>query len=490
MKKLILATVLAACVSAQGATSYTEFYCNSTGTNINAGSTTNATTDFGFSNGGWSDSTGVFTATGADIGISVGDWASVFVDGATTAVFIGRITAVDDTLDTITVSLTIKSGIPPTTAATGRSIRVGGAWYGPWYSGATVDNLPFNFANALLTNTSQHTVRVNLKGDHTYGMTNVSHASNGPIVFQGWTNTVGDGGRALLAGSAVGGGHTMFTLTAANCSFSDLEFATNGTTGNFDLVSVATGGECEFYRCVFSQARGSGLASSAIIIVTECEAFACNANNSSANAGFEISGSAGLLRRCIAHSNTGNSTPGFAIGGGAMMLYCIGATNGRDGALVSSVTQPSFIGCDFYNNASNGINFTASSAMSANVESCSFIGNGAFGINSSGSLLRNGRILNCGFGSGTAANAGGTILTGTGFDEIGTVTYAANATPWSDPATGDFRISLAASKNTGRGLFLQTASGLSGTVSYPDIGAAQATNDVSGGIRVVPIGRR
>lgn len=59
------------------------------------------------------------------------------------------------------------------------------------------------------------------------------------------------------------------------------------------------------------------------------------------------------------------------------------------------------------------------------------------------------------------------------FDIIGSVTYANDVTPWVDPANGDFRIDLAAAQGTGRGAFLQTDGSHAGTVSYPDIGAAQ-----------------
>jgi hypothetical protein len=57
----------------------------------------------------------------------------------------------------------------------------------------------------------------------------------------------------------------------------------------------------------------------------------------------------------------------------------------------------------------------------------------------------------------------------------GNVTYANDVTPWTDPANGDFRISLAAAKGAGRGTYTQTAASYAGTVGYPDIGAAQST---------------
>ncbi len=60
--------------------------------------------------------------------------------------------------------------------------------------------------------------------------------------------------------------------------------------------------------------------------------------------------------------------------------------------------------------------------------------------------------------------------------ESGSITYAADVTPWVDPANGDFRITLAAAKSAGRGSFTQTQSSYTGTIGYPDIGAAQSAS--------------
>ncbi|MCZ2339734.1 MAG: hypothetical protein LC127_16425 [Chitinophagales bacterium] len=83
------------------------------------------------------------------------------------------------------------------------------------------------------------------------------------------------------------------------------------------------------------------------------------------------------------------------------------------------------------------------------------------------------RILYCGFGSGTMANGSGNISSSEPYavDEIGTVTYTANTTPYNDYINGDFSITSAQSINAGVGTFLMTKSGYGGTVGYPDIGA-------------------
>ena len=167
---------------------FTEFYCQTTGSNLNAGSSTADAALFTFTNGNWDATTGIFIAIGADLSaITVGMFASVYIDGASVGVFVGVITEVDDALDTITVSLSAKSGTAPTTSATGRSIKVGGAWKGP----NAAEAFPFNFVQNTLTDSSSNPLRVNFKNGDTYSITAaITQANAGPIVYQGYTTTV------------------------------------------------------------------------------------------------------------------------------------------------------------------------------------------------------------------------------------------------------------------------------------------------------------
>jgi hypothetical protein len=106
----------------------TEFYMQTTGSNLNAGSTSADAASLTYASGSWVSTTGVFTvASGNPLtdGVAVGDWTSVYVDGSTVTPFTGKVTARDST--TITVSLTVKFGTVPATGS-GRSLKVGGAW--------------------------------------------------------------------------------------------------------------------------------------------------------------------------------------------------------------------------------------------------------------------------------------------------------------------------------------------------------------------------
>jgi hypothetical protein len=184
---------------------FTEFYCRSGGSNMNGGGLStgaepSTAAAYSATNGGWSSTTGVFTPTSGNpsLSVTVGDFANVFTDGSTTPVFIGRVTAVNST--TVTVSTTAKSGTAPTTAGTGISINVGGAWKGP--NGAV--GFPYGFITNALTDSSTNRPRVNFKNDQTYSITAaMTHANNGPAKFQGYTTSAGDGGKATVDGGTI-----------------------------------------------------------------------------------------------------------------------------------------------------------------------------------------------------------------------------------------------------------------------------------------------
>ena len=448
---------------------FTEFYVQTTGSNLNSGSSNTDAALLTFTNGNWDATTGIFTATGADLsGVTVGMFASVYNDGATLAVYVGRITAVDDTLDTITVSLTAKSGTAPTTNATGRSIKIGGAWKGP----NAAEIFPFGFAAATMINSSNDICRVNIKGGTTYNITaSLAHSVAGPLVFQGYTTSAGDLGQATIDGGTTA--MVLINVTGANVELCDLIAQNNGTTGsNNGIVSSAI-----IRRCVANNIRGNGIFNSGHTI--ECEAYACNGSNTSAFGGFSTSGG-GWFVRCISHDNTGSNSSGFTTSGGAQsvtFVNCIFESNGQYGAFINFRGNFALIlGCDFYNNTSDGINFNVNTSAGANItiENCNFVKNGGWGFNDAEATLAHLiRLVNCGFGSGTQANTSGTVtgLADYGYEE-GSITYAADVTPWVDPANGDFRVNLAAAKNAGRGTFTQTASGYAGTIGYPDVGAA------------------
>jgi hypothetical protein len=161
--------------------------------------------------------------------------------------------------------------------------------------------------------------------------------------------------------------------------------------------------------------------------------------------------------------------------GPTFLANCISETNGLYGIRITGTSQNGAViitNCDLYNNASDGINIVTGEGNPIWIENTNFIKNGGAGIN-------NVSVVNCGFaynnryGSGTQVNGSADTLNN--IVASGYVTYANNVTPWNDPANGDFSIILGAAQGVGRGAFLETAPSYSGTIGYPDIGAAQAS---------------
>lgn len=459
---------------------FVDFFCNaSTGANINGGSDAGSVT-YTSTNGNWSTVSNQFTPTDGtnpvSAGVTAGQYASIYNDGATLAVFIVKITAVTNASNgPITVSSTLRAGSPPTTSATGRSIKVGGAWLGP--NGSS--GFPLTLSGlASLAGTGDKTA-INLKNNATYSITaGISEASTPNIQVQGYSSTVRDGGRAVIDGTVGGSSYTMLTTSASSgWCHADLIFQNNGASGSSSGVSIGGVTYVSFLRCVFSGMRGAGLASgSGGAIIIECEAFGNNLSNTSSLGGFAGNGE---FLRCISHDNTGSNSAGFfANNSTASSSYsnCIADTNGGIGFNVtgSAGWYSRISNCEAYNNSSDGIKINAGGAGTIWIENTNLIKNGGWGIDISGSTTSAMFFFNNGFGAGTQANTSGTTTGIFSGQEVGSITYASNVTPWVDPANGDFRINLSSANFAGRGSFTETASSYSGTIGYPDIGAAQS----------------
>lgn len=115
---------------------FTEFYISTLGSNLNSGSSNSTNAQFTSTNGNW-QAGGIANFRIRDAqnptgNVNVGDFASIYNDGAAEAVYIVRITAVQNaTNGNISVSLGNSAGTAPTNATSGRTIKVGGAWKGP-----------------------------------------------------------------------------------------------------------------------------------------------------------------------------------------------------------------------------------------------------------------------------------------------------------------------------------------------------------------------
>jgi hypothetical protein len=464
---------------------FAEFCCRSGGSNMNGGGLASGaepgtSAAYTSTNGNW-NGTATFTPTDGSTpasSVNVGDWASVYIDGATTPVYIARVTTVAAGANgVITLSTTAKSGTAPTSSATARTIKVGGAWLGP--NGAV--GFPFGFlvAQSMLS-VAGNTPRVNFKNDQTYTISAaMTHSTQGPIVWQGYTTTFGDLGRAVINGGTTGVSYVLLTLGSVDMIVADFIFDHNGATG---ASAGATFGSLrnQVNRCVFRNMVGAGAGEG---LYVECEAYGNNTANG-AQGGFVSTGAVLWCINCISHDNAGSNSNGFYTQSvDFVMLNCIAAHNGKHGFDVNNITGHIILdSCDAYNNAQSGLRKEGGSSCPALIRNSNFVKNGAWGIDFSGSAAGiEGTLYNNGFGGvGTQQNGSGTINGGAVY-EVGRVTYAANVTPWVDPANGDFRVNLAAAQGKGRGAFTSLMAGFSGTVAFPDIGAGQDDSSAGGG---------
>lgn len=480
---ILLLSVVAAC----GATTYTEFYCQTTADNLNAGSTKEDSANTSYAGGTFVRATGVFTVASGnpttDPGVTNGAWASIYTTaGATVATCIGRIT--NTTANTITIDIGTVGGATANVSETANAstCNVGGAWKGP---NATT-GFPLTLAVFNMTNAAANPPCVNLKSNNMYSVTAAITRSslNGPIRWEGYSSNPHDGGFARIDGGTSGASYIILTLTTSLYSdFVNIIFSNNGASGQADLVSCGSARNL-FHKCVFTGSRGNGFVTTQTILLNECEAYANNGANASGLAGFNLTSA--QATRCISHDNTGNNTSGFSILGWANLYRCVADSNGKNGFTIAGAASAYLASCDAYNNTTAGMDFSAGTGPIL-LENCNFVKNGSFGINSTGTAFRNGFIVNCGFGSGTQANGtdlGANITSA--FSEVytnGNFSYASGATPWVDPANGNFTINLQAAKAVGRGSFTETQASYSGTIGYPDVGAAQSasTNSSGGG---------
>ncbi len=448
---------------------YTEFYCRTTGSNLNAGSENADAARLTYASGNWVAATGVFTvASGNPVndGVVVGDFASVYPDGSSVGVFIGRVTARNAT--TITVDLTAKSGTAPTNGTGNRTLKIGGAFKGP----NAAENFPFGFIQSTLTNSSGHYPRINFKNGTNYSITAaITHANAGPIRWEGMTTTPGDGGRATIDGGTGGASYVPLTISGNGNSLINIIIGNNGATGS--ATGLVVSGACDVRRCVVHDVRGIGILSQTTSSVfVACETYLCNQSNTANCAGFNCEVTGTVYIRCIAHDNAGGNTNGFRLNTTCICISCIGDTNGANGFAIPATGLIELINCDCYNNAVDGIRLSNASRSVFIIENCNLLNNRGWGINGSGAGERLGVVHNCGFGAGTQDNDSGTTTGLSAIEEAGSITYANDITPWVDPANGDFRINRATAIGTGYGIFTQTASSYTGTVGYPSVGAS------------------
>lgn len=480
-------------------TGFTDFYCDASiagASNLNAGSTNTGAASY--TAVGDSDGTSVFTPSDGSNpvtqGVATGNFVSIYVTaGATVATFISRVTAVTNASNgAITVSTTAKSGTIPTNSAGAHTItlKLGGTWKGPNGSVA----FPFNFVTSTLANTATNLPYVNLKansgtGGDMYAITAAMTHSNNLVGFGGYTTSARDGGRAVIDGG--NGTFAMLAVSGSYCIIADMVFQNTTTVSGSGLGM--TGGSGTVNNVISSGQGMAGLSAFSAgtnTIFIQCEAFS-NGKANTSQGGFYVAVTGITMIRCYSHNNTGSNINGMDVTNTASAINlhnCMFTDNTLYGIYCQSFNVYIIArGCEFYNNGSDGIRLnTSGNQANINFENCNFIKNGGWGLNvNAGNIF--GFITNCGVAaSGSTSNTSGdfNIPANNPVRISGTVTYTANTTPYNAPTTGDFRL-VGAAQNAGCGTFTETGNSKTGTVGYPDIGAAQHQSATSGGGAII-----
>ena len=472
---------------------WTDFYMQTTGNDLNAGSTNADAAAFTYAAGTFVRATGVFTTAGENPltdGVLVGDWVSIYTTaGATGATFVAQVDARDAT--TITVDITThKLGLTTAVSesAGAATCKVGGAW-------ASLVIVTSLFVSQTMTIST----RINIKAG-TYANTTTSRAFAAAgttlilIWWRGYKASIGDLDDGITLPRSLQDGVNLplitfttgqITVTGAHQIFSNLDITS---------ACVTTGG-------AFRPTSGNTK-----IILCRIEN---TANHTNARALSFSTAHPTIVIGCRLKSHTGASS---VVSGDSLhsdVIYChiIGGTIGV--AVVSALTVT---GCVIESFATSGISSTMTATGGMIVDRCSIYAAATNGIlitviPTSGKM----RITNCIIGGCTNGITNDTGGGTNGIHLFRNHFYACNnnvvgitematfdadlgklcrlidddTDPWVEKGTSDF--TLAPTNNIDRasgypGIF----EGQTVMVGYPDIGAVSRFNqphfgDKSGG---------
>lgn len=462
--------------STPGVAKFTEWYCQSGGSNLNAGSDTNNAAKYTSVTGAWSTVTLQFTPADGSTpkgNVNVNDMVSLYNDAATVAACIARVTAVADGVNGAITVTTLAGTAPVTGAAV--SLKCGGAWKGP--NGAVGWPMTIDFSNAA--DSFGNPPRINFKNDATYSISALIGSPNAvQLWYQGYASTPGDGGQAVL--DAGGADISLVTFGNITVVVADFIFQNNAAAGSHAILNSQGG---VFLRCVFHDGGQSVSVLGGTTAATyffACEFYKLGLANPS-NVGLAINGAGGgaVCYNCYFHDFTVlppvNTTGVIRDAGINPVINCVFDNIAGDAIFITDSANGSqryHIGNSFsniggycYNNAGAASNrrLFLFNNLYANVGG--FLRNPPLGT----SPNMQGYIFNtAGFGV-----KGQRILNQKGMIEVGSIVTAGN--PFNAPNTGDFSLIAPEAMGAGWAPFMETASGKSGTVSFPDIGATQVS---------------
>lgn len=360
---------------------FIELYMQTTGSDMNAGSTTDDAAAVTETNGDWGNAAANrFTAASGTpfSAVSVGEWASIYADGTTSgAVYVAQVTAVNGSGASIDLSTTAIYGTAPATGASGKSCKVGGAW-------ASLAIFTSLFSSVTLSAST----RINVKAG-TYANTTTGRQvqSSGTAAKPGWIR-----GYNTTPGDI----DSDRTLTMPLVTFTSGEFGIYGSywlisgisvssTRSFKAFSIETS-QSRAWRCKFenTNAEADSYAASHANGTAQYQECFFKAT-STATYVFAVTGNACEFTDCVF---TGGGI-GLNITGGGFssndhpkVVRCVFRSCGADGIkIVTSLFTLIIDGCTFRSNGGDGIDVAVALSAMGSIKNCIFDQNGGYGIN-------------------------------------------------------------------------------------------------------------
>ncbi len=372
---------------------YVEFYVQATnGSNLNAGSTTAAST-YTAVNGNWDNTGKIYTPVDGSTpasSIAAGDYASVYLDAAAVTTYVAKIQTVAAGVNgAITMDATIFYGTGPSTATTGRSIKVGGPWVSPTAFNSTgignslsvPQDTRINILAATYTRTASDTFGLratttlklwirgyngtpgDLDSDTTNSLSKpiFSYNSTFSVAFDArptlWSGVSFTGSRSgVLATVGTAGGGMQFS----RCRFENTSSNAAAAAMNHLTIPAA------FYYCYFKHPT-TGTNAAVFSSSIGCLLVGCVAEGGGL-AGFALSGNSSgqVLLNCSALNNTGGGITVTGTGNTVLIGYCSVTGTTVDGITVSGSTNAAIavIGCLIANCGGIGINNTSATTTS------------------------------------------------------------------------------------------------------------------------------
>ena len=375
-----------------------DLYMQSSGSNVNAGSTTSDSASVTQTNGSWDITADTFIATGGTpfSGVSVGEWVSVYTDGATTAVYVAQVTSLHASGLGVVLSTTMKYGTKPSAGATGRSAKVGGAW-----ASFGVCNTIFSSV-AMPDKTTLHVKAATYANTTTSRSFAAAGSTTAPLLVKGYLSSAGD-----LDSSSTSHGSAYAGTTCPVITFTTGQLTLSGAHVHFrniDVDGAATAG-------------GQIVCSSTFVNrFSRCRIRNTGANAASAALSNSTAGHQTILLGCTLDAPT-TATRTVSASRAMTLIDCTitgGATSvehhttalilqmidcdvsGSTGAgvkvsIASGILQMD--GCSVHDVGGSGVELSAAPGSAAYIGRCSFTTCGAYGINNStgtntGNVLR------------------------------------------------------------------------------------------------------